>query len=227
MPKSRTCTKKKHIKSGSAKKEANRRTLHYGVPYGSYRCKQCNKYHVGRTDKYKVAKAREVFLEENAAVLGIDPGCTGAICLMYKIPKLSSYYIEIHDFKSTIACFEIIKLLKRKFKVKFAIIEKQTFRPNERNIRTAEILIRNAQTWEDALIFNKIPYEAYYPGQWRAGIIPKTDQNKDGYVKQAIKRFPKYENLFTRHDRCEATLIAYRAWKHIESGMPVLKYTNK
>ncbi len=211
----KTCKKREHKSMGKARHEASRLAIKYGVPYSFFLCQKCKKWHTGRVYKGIVEPSRRIFLKGNPAVIGIDPGQAGSLTL------ICASKIEIHDFTDTITAFKTVCCLNDKFKVKFAIIEKVWFWENEKDVKSAEVLIRNAQMWETCLEINRIPYASYSPATWRKGLIMKSKRTKKGYIEKAKELFPKYEELFTRHDRAESTLIAYRALRHVEAGMPV------
>jgi len=210
---SKKCIKIKHSSSGRARYVARKNGERYGVPYSFFFCKRCGKWHTGREYKDAMDNIRSKFLEDNPAVIGIDPGITGALAL------ICGDHVEIHDYNSTMASFNLVSLLKGKFNVKFAIIEKVWIWEKERDVKAAEVLIRNSEMWKVMLRLNTIDYESYTPAKWRKNLIYKKDRNKAGYIRTAKRIFPKHEKLFTRHDRAEAALIAYRAWRHVEAGM--------
>jgi Holliday junction resolvasome RuvABC endonuclease subunit len=212
MPKK--CKKINSKTNGSARHKARKMEKRYGVPYNSYFCKICQCWHVGRIAKENIAAGRKLFLQDNPAVIGIDPGKTGALAL------ICSDVVEIYDYIDILSAASLVSRLKEKYNVRFAIIEKVWIWKNEKDVKTAEALIRNAQTWATLLAINKITFETYPPVTWRKGFVSKKDMNKEGYIKIAINIFPEYEHILYRHDRAEALLIAYRAWKHIEAGMP-------
>lgn len=212
---SKKCIKRKHDSRGKAKYEANRLAVRYGVPYSFFICQHCGKWHTGRTYANMVEPSRRLFLKNNSAVIGIDPGNNGALAM------ICASKIEVYDFKDVLSSFDLVCLLNEKFRISFAIIEKVWIWPNEKDVKSAEVLIRNAQMWDTILAINKIPFETYTPAAWRKGLVEKSQRTKKGYIEKAISLFPKYEHLFTSHDRAEATLIAYRAFKHVEAGMPV------
>ena len=210
-----TCRKKKHPTRGAAKHEAEKLRNIYGVPYSFYKCKICGKYHTGRVMKGQVEDLKKQYLDKNAAVLGIDPGKKGALAL------ICAGKVEVYDFVDTESAAKTIRLLNDKFQIKFAILEKVWFQPNERDIKSAEVLIRNAQTWETLLVINHIPYWKYSPITWRKNLVPKKLQNKPGYIIKAHELYPKCTYVINRHDRAEAVLMAHRALLHVESGMAV------
>ncbi|MBT3807687.1 MAG: hypothetical protein HOG03_24330 [Desulfobacula sp.] len=207
------CTKVKHNTTGRAKFVAKKNSERYGVPFTHYLCKKCHKWHTGRLCKGAIMEARNKFLEENPAVVGIDPGIKGALAL------ICGQHLEIHDYKSTMASFNLLNLLNEKFSIKFAIIEKVWIWKNEKDVKKAETLIRNQERWKTLLRINTIDFESYAPVNWRKNLIYKKDRNKPGYIRTANRIFSGHEELFTRHDRAEAALIAYRAWRHVEAGM--------
>jgi len=212
------CKKRKHPSQGKARHESDKMSVRFGVPYSYYLCSNCKKWHVGRAEKNKVAEIKRKLLMKNIAVIGIDPGKTGALTL------ICGSYIEVHDFEGVYDAFKLISALNRKFEVKFAIIEKVWFQPQERDVKAAEVLIRNAAMWETLLLINRIPYEKYSPATWRKNFIPKNLRTKKGYLSKAKRMWTEHEDLFTRHDRAESALIAHRALLHAQSGMPVTKH---
>ena len=214
------CKKRKHNSQGKARHEASVMAIKHGVPYDYFLCNLCKKWHIGRTDKRKVADIKRGLLMKNVAVMGIDPGKTGAIAV------ICGEHIEIRDFVNTLntlGAYKLVTALNRKFELKFAIIEKQWLRDKEHDNKSAEKIIRNSEMWETLLAINRIPYEKYAPATWRKNFIPKNLRTKKGYIKKAKTMWPEYEDLFSRHDRAEACLIAYRALLHVQSGMPVIK----
>jgi len=205
------CTKLVLKTQGIARNAAKKMAFKNNVPFDFYFCERCKGWHVGRSYKTQLSIMKKKILKENDAVLGIDPGKTGSLAL------ICGAYLEIHDFKSILAAKRLIAGLNHKFLIKFCVLEKVWLRPKERDVKRAEKLIRNSQIWETLLILNGIDYEKYSPDTWRKGLIPLSG-DKERFVKKAIKLFPYYEKEFSRHDRAEATLMAYRAWRHIEAG---------
>jgi len=208
------CTKQIHESLGKARGVAREMAIKFGMPFDAYHCKKCGGWHIGRADKKELIRMKKKILDENIAALGIDPGKTGAIAVV------SGAYLEIHDFKDILAAQKTISLLLARFSIKFCVLEKVWLRgASERDVTKAETLIRNSQTWEDLLILNKIDYAKYAPDTWRKGLVAKSG-DKERFTQKAIKLFPRYEKEFFRHDRAEAALIAYRAWRHVEAGKP-------
>lgn len=210
---SKKCTKLIYPTQGKARTVARGMAIKSGEPFDWYFCNACNGWHVGHSAKKQIAILKKQVLEKNAAVLGIDPGKTGALAL------ICGQYLEIHDFKDTCSAQRLVSVLNGKFSIRFAILEKVWFRADERDVKKAETLIRNAEMWETLLKLNGIDFEKYAPETWRKGMV-KTSGSKERMTQKAIELFPFYEKEFTRHDRAEAALIAYRAWRHIEAGRP-------
>lgn len=152
---------------------------------------------------------------KKSAVLGIDPGKTGAICCL-SYPK-----IRIYDYTSTDISNNTLICIKEDFNVQFAILEKVWFWNNERDVKTSEVLIRNSEMWATLLKIHEIPFIEVAPAKWRKGLI-RPNKDKSVYIKKAKKLFPDHAFLFKRHDQAEAALIAYRAFKHVDAGYPVL-----
>jgi len=184
-----------------------------GVPFNIFFCQNCAGWHIGRANKEKIIVQKKKILADNAAVIGIDPGKKGAMAVIY------GSILEIHDFADTLTANKTIVLLNRKFSIKFAILEKVWIRASERDVKSAEILIRNAQMWETLLTLSGIDFWKYAPETWRKGLVPLSG-SKDYVIQKAIELFPKYEKEFYRHDRAEAALIAYRAYRHVQAGKP-------
>lgn len=215
------CTKLIHKTQGRARTVAKGMSIKSGEPFDSYYCKICEGWHVGHSSKKQIAVLKKALLENNSAALGIDPGKTGAMALV------CGKYLEIHDFKNTLASQKALSVLKSKFSIKFCILEKVWLRAEERDVKKAETLIRNAQMWEDLLILNGIDYEKYAPETWRAGLVKKNMQGrKQAYVKKAREIFKEYPAWqFNRPGRAEAALIAWRAWRHVSAGWETEKKT--
>jgi hypothetical protein len=211
MPKK--CTKLILKTQGRARTVAKGMSIKSGEPFDTYYCKICEGWHVGHSAKKRTAILKKQIMENNSAVLGIDPGKTGAMAL------ICGKHLEIHDFKNTLASQKVLSVLKGKFSIKFCILEKVWLRADERDVKKAETLIRNAQMWEDLLTLNGIDYEKYAPDTWRKGLVPAAG-SKERMTQKAIQLFPLYEKEFYRHDRAEAALMAYRAQRHIEAGRP-------
>lgn len=148
------------------------------------------------------------------AVIGIDPGEKGSLaCLSYN-------NLRFYDFDHTYGADLFLVRLKCKFDIKFAVLEKVWIWKNEKDVKSAEVLIRNSEMWITLLKIHGIPFLQATPGSWRKGII-KGKPRKDKCMAKAKKLFPESVDLFTRHDRAEAALIAYRAWRHFNSGSPL------
>jgi hypothetical protein len=143
--------------------------------------------------------------KKKVTVLGIDPGVKGAVACIHKGE------LSVYDFQSMEDSIRLVGALKRQYNPEFAIIEKQWFWSGERDVKTAEVLIRNAHMWQTLLSVNGIQFRLMSAVQWRKDIIPKSMQKKDKYIEIANKYFGKSDHIFTRHDRAEAALIAYRA----------------
>lgn len=148
---------------------------------------------------------------KKTAFLGIDPGKNGALCCL-SYPDLDYY-----DFKHVLGVDLYLVRLKRKFDVKFAVLEKVWLWKNEKDFKTAEVLIRNSEMWITLLQIHGIPFLQSAPANWRKGLI-KGAPSKSKFMKKAIELFPESAGLITRHDRAEAALLAYRAHLHIKAG---------
>jgi Holliday junction resolvasome RuvABC endonuclease subunit len=165
------------------------------------------------------------------AVIGIDPGQTGAACLLKlqkhvpvaslrkkkAITPLRYPEIAFHDFTDMMAADVFLKATTAVFDVQFVVLERQWLRGNEKNLKTAEVLIRNAEMWSVLLALNGIPFFPYAPATWRKGLITGKASKKKSMDK-ALALFPNSAELLTRHDRAEAALMAYRAYMHVLNG---------
>lgn len=159
---------------------------------------------------YRADKLAEVENIKFPAVIGIDPGKKGAMCCL-SYPNLYFY-----NFRCPVSANIELIALKRNFDVKFAILEKVWIRGDEKNVKTAEVLIRNSAMWATILEINRIPFIQAAPQTWRKGLVKS--KGKKASIAKAKKLFPCDAELITSHDRAESALIAYRAYKHIEAG---------
>lgn len=150
--------------------------------------------------------------KSDPTTMGIDPGKTGAVAVIHK-RKLTVY-----DYESPAQAVELISGIKKRYAPDFCIIEKQWIWPNEKDVKTAEVLIRSAQMWETLILVNGINYMTMSAKDWRKNLVPENMQNKKGYIDFANQKFSESEHIFTRHDRAEAALIAYRAYFKINKG---------
>ena len=154
--------------------------------------------------------------EKPIAALGIDPGQKGALVI------ISGDILGVHNFRDVESSEAAFLSLTKEYDVRFAILERVWFRPNERDVKSVEVLIRNHEMWHTLLHVFKIPHENYSPGQWRDGVIQKKDQgNKKIYIEKAKQLMPGHADRFTRHDIAEAALMAWRAWMHVSAGWKV------
>jgi Holliday junction resolvasome RuvABC endonuclease subunit len=173
-------------------------------------------------------------MSRKKAVMGIDPGITGAACLLKlqkhvpiaslrkkkAITPLRYPEIAFHDFTDMLAANVFLKATTACFDVQFVVLERQWLRGNEKNLKTAEVLIRNAEMWAVLLALKGIPFFPYAPATWRKGLISGKATKKKSMDK-AIELFPNSTELITRHDRAEASLMAFRAYMHVKNGRPV------
>ena len=105
------------------------------------------------------------------------------------------------------------------YDVRFAILEKINLSPDEVNVRTAEVLLRNAAMWNAFLHVLRIDHEEFAPRTWRKGLVP-LDPSKKVLIKKAISIFPEHADRLKKSDRAEASLMAWRAMKHVDAGRP-------
>lgn len=138
--------------------------------------------------------------------IGIDPGQKGAVAIIH-YRKLS-----VFNYEGPVNAANLISELKKKYSPDFCIIEKQWIWPNEKDVKRAEVLIRSAQMWETLMYANNIKFITMSAKEWRKNLVPENMQNKEGYIEFANQTFSDSEHIFTRHDKAEASLIAYRAY---------------
>jgi len=220
-PKCPACGKKKYPGRQVAIAAARVLSVEKGVPVDAYYCRDGHCWHIGRSNKqelYKIVEARrDDMITKNVATIGIDPGQTGAIALV------SGSNLSVWDYTSIETAADKISALNERFDIKFAILEKVWPQPNDEPKRL-NVLIRNAAMWDTLLHINDIPHEEYAPSTWRAGLVSKRKRyKKENYILTASRLFPAFVGVFTRHDRAEAALMAYRAWRHVEAGWETRK----
>jgi Holliday junction resolvasome RuvABC endonuclease subunit len=178
-----------------------------GVPFSVYQCGAA--WHIGKTFKNRFLKA--VQMGHINAGLGIDPGRTGAMALV------NDQDLVIYDYTSIEAADQALTDLQKDYDIRFAVLEWVWIRKNERNVGSANTLIRSAAMWDCLLHVHGIPHDEYAPQTWRKGLV-SVRAGKEAMVKKAHELLGGPESDFVRHDRAEAALMAYRAWQHVKAG---------
>lgn len=147
--------------------------------------------------------------------IGIDPGITGAACLI-RYPE-----IQILDWDGTVSTAIKIGGWKLKYDIVGAFIEHVNAMPRDKNHMVSMAkLIRNAGHWEGILSAFEIPIKRISPTQWRKGLYAPCDKRpfKKRSLDAARELFPDYgKTYFSRvkdHNRAEAALIAYQAERY-------------
>ena len=153
-----------------------------------------------------------------AYYLGIDPGKTGAACLI-QYPE-----IKIIDWDGVINTSVQIKAWNSFYGIEGVYIEKiHAMQKDSDHIVSMSKLIRNAGQWEGILCALSIPIKEISPKQWRKGIYKPSDRRplKQRSLDAARRLFPEYvEAYFSRekdHNRAEAALIAYQAERYFNN----------
>jgi Holliday junction resolvasome RuvABC endonuclease subunit len=208
-----TCGKRCYPKQSQARAAARVMDRQEGVPFSEYQCGGV--WHIGKTFKNRFLKA--VGMGSKKAAIGIDPGKTGALALV------NDEDLVIYDFQSIEAADQALTDLQRQYNIRFAVLEKIWMRKTERNPHSVTQLIRSAAMWDCLLHVHGIPHEEYSPQTWRAGLISGKKTSKAAMVEKARQLLGGSEDDYTRHDRAEAALIAWRAWQHVKSGWKTTK----
>ena len=145
--------------------------------------------------------------------IGIDPGLTGAACL------IRSPEIIIIDWDGVVNTSQ--KIWGYQSEIIGAYIEYVKPIPKDKkHLTSLGKLIRNAGQWEGILSAFEITVKQITPQQWRKGIYLPSDRSplKKRSLDAARRLFPDYaETYFKRekdHNRAEAALIAYQCERY-------------
>lgn len=148
--------------------------------------------------------------------LGVDPGKTGAVCLI-KYPK-----IQIFDWDGVINTSAQIKHWAYHNKIKGAFIEHvHAMHKDVNHIVSMSKLIRNAGQWEGIICTLDIKIKLISPKQWRKGLYPKGSRRplkqKSLDAARALFTDVEYFSRASDHNRAEAALIAYQAERYFDN----------
>ena len=152
------------------------------------------------------------------AVIGIDPGITGAATL------LTNGEAIVHDWESLPLAFEVLCEWKVFFDVRLAMIEdvhaisyvktdmktgktKRFSQKGTSNFKFGE----NAGMWKGLLTGLALPYECVTPQAWQSGVIPKKKSKSDKpSFKVAKELYPNapLEYVSKHHNRADSIMIA-------------------
>jgi len=147
--------------------------------------------------------------------LGIDPGKTGAACLIC-YPE-----IEIFDWDGVINTSAKVREWNSQYAIAGAFIENVHSFPHDGHVQAFRFG-RNFGAWQGILCALGIPIKLISPNQWRKGLYLFGDKRplKKRSMDAARGLFPdvadKYFTLAKDHDRAEAALIAYQAERFFE-----------
>lgn len=136
--------------------------------------------------------------------IGIDPGQTGAIAIIYAPGDMAVYDFDDGDVLS-----ELATISQSPCK---AVLEKVSARPGE-GVSSSFKFGTNFGTWIGRLEVLKIPFDFVTPQKWKKAMF---DSMPKGNVKEmsrdrAKRIFPKMTEFLKRkkdHNRAEALLLA-------------------
>lgn len=212
LPHCPDCGKKCYPKQSKAKAAARQMEAQQGVPFSTYRCGSV--WHIGKTFKNRFLK--KVSMGSKKAAIGIDPGQNGALALV------NDDDLIIYDYESIEAADQALTDLQKQYNILFAVLERVWIRKNERNVTSANLLIRNAAMWDTLLHVHGIPHDEFSPQTWRKGLV-HARAGKEAMVRKAQQLLGGTDRDFARHDRAEAALMAFRAWEHVKAGWKTTK----
>lgn len=141
--------------------------------------------------------------------IGIDPGKTGAACL------ICSPDIEIFDWAGIQRTSAKIREWQESKIIVGAFIEDVHSIPSDGHLGAFRFG-KNFGAWLAILATLGIDTKTISPKQWRKGLYAPGDRRpiKARSIDSAVRLFPSYEGYFKRsgdHNRAESALIAYQA----------------
>lgn len=148
------------------------------------------------------------------AIIGIDPGLSGAIALMYadtgEVIALDDLPILIEGKKKIIDAALLAALIAR-HEPSAAIVEIVSARPTDSR-PSAFTFGRNIGAIEAVIMAAGIPMVRVAPVTWRKAAGLPTGAGKDASIAAALRLHPSARRFLTgkqaRHDRGDAVLIA-------------------
>lgn len=136
-----------------------------------------------------------------AAYVGIDPGATGGIAILYEVGGIVAYKMPDteHDLWEL---FQVIAASEDRF----AYIERVAARPGQ-GVSSTFKFGQNYGMLRAMLCASKTPFEAVTPGKWQRtlGCLSKGDKNVT--KRKAQELFP-HANTRITHATADAILIA-------------------
>ncbi len=164
--------------------------------------------------------------------IGIDPGLTGAACLLDENLRNSGAYTPIfYDFNGAAGAAEFLRGWTRRRDILGALIEDVGARPRDGRVSLFKFG-HNAGIWEGILAALLIPYTKMRPQEWQRGQIPpdiigRFKSTKHRSVAAARRLFPGETGiggallLKKHHNRADAALMADKIRHFITRGLPV------
>lgn len=149
-------------------------------------------------------------------VVGIDPGFSGAIAMLYNKNMLIVKDLPLKMFmgRPQIDGYEFSRIIEMyKSEIEFAVIEDVNAMPNQGVVSMFRFGY-NAGILLGVLDACRVEVLKVKPAVWKSALNLSSDKKKS--LALAKKTFPKYKNYFTRvkdDGRAEAALLAFFAYK--------------
>lgn len=175
--------------------------------------------------------------------LGIDPGLTGAICVLdgdtnevefFDTPVVSLKVGK--SIKNEQNAPEMVRILKGITDGKEALvtIEKVQAMPGSdghggrqsMGATSAFVFGKGFGMWLGILAALQLPYEQVHPMTWKSAVMRGMSKEKDSSRIRAMEMFPKaakHLNLKKHHGRADALLLAFYGRKCHENPMRVVE----
>lgn len=153
--------------------------------------------------------------------LGVDPGKTGAFCLLTEDDELLFSDWPKSDDPAEVA--EKLNEWRAKYNIKFAILEKVAPMPKQGTqikpgVKSMFTFGQNVGMWIAILRILAIPYQHMTPQSWRKELVTKADgRDPKAAVKNVVlRRFPNEDGLTGprggwKDGRADAALMALKA----------------
>lgn len=149
------------------------------------------------------------------AVLGIDPGKTGACALL----DASGAPVGILDFSPPRLARELEAWLDL---YPFCAYLERVHAMPKQGVSTTFTFGEAFGWWKGWLDGAGVPWQLVEPRAWMTGLIPpKRDANDKPGLLVARRKFPTMEKQLARkgdHNRADALLIAWYGWKQEKKG---------
>lgn len=151
-------------------------------------------------------------MNNERAFIGIDPGVTGAACMITEGDR-----VEIHDFVTERQAAATIKRWQKQCQVELAVIEKVLSHPKNGH-RQAFTFGSNFGFWKGVILGAGIKPELVTPQKWqRAVCVPADGKGKGKSIRAAARLMPgmasRHIYLAKHHDRGDALCMAYHAFQ--------------